>query len=113
MDRDFKPDHPYSKLLVEALHFAGPIAETHWVNHNDGYLREEPLRVLSKQETLDMVGQFHKSVYLKALSFNSDLIKVKVISEGLFHQLEEEAIASDTFISILIGSFIWLYLSVH
>ena len=47
MDRGFTPDYPYSKLLVEILNFAGPIAETEWIEE-DGILKEKVVRVLTK-----------------------------------------------------------------
>ena len=55
MDRDFKPDYPYSKFLVEAIHFAGPVADTHWVTDGD-VMREEVTRNYSRSEAMDYVG---------------------------------------------------------
>ena len=83
MDRSFTPDYPYSKLLVELLNFAGPIAETEWVEE-DGVLKEKVIRNLTKSEEFEFVGNLQKNIYNKANSFSSPLIKVKVISEGLF-----------------------------
>jgi hypothetical protein len=64
MDIDFSKENPYSKLLVEALHFAGPVAEeTRWVEGEDGIFREEVLKFMSQEDQKKLVGEIHHNIY--------------------------------------------------
>ena len=79
LDRGFSAENPYSKHLVSELRFRGPIRETKWVDN-----QEEEVRQLSGDETIKYMYYVHKNMYDKSIDFKSDLIKVHVISQGLY-----------------------------
>lgn len=66
-------------------------------------LREKIIRELPKNESDEAIRKFQMNVYKKGGSFESDLIKVRVITPDLFSRFEKSAITSDMTLALSIG----------
>lgn len=87
LDKDFSPANPYSKYLVCKLRFSGPIVDSEWIFHDEVkpfYWQQVITKNLTRDEQKDVVSGIQRRIYEKAISFDSKLLIVKAIDEGLF-----------------------------
>ena len=98
----------------------GPIYETEFVlndkltkDHPRATLDETVMRTFNKNEMIEMMNKFHRDIYDKAMKFESENVKVSVISESLFLQIKVEAAHSDMKMAIAIALIVWFYLCYH
>lgn len=88
--------------------------EYHVYDHADPpYIKEVILKNLTEDEQIERQMQFSLNVYQKAIDFDSDILKVHVISQGLFQHLYMQAVYSDIKFCFIIAAIVWLLLSLN
>jgi len=89
LGKEFKPNNPYSRIMVMKLTLGGPITETHWIKDdstNSNTMIEKVKSNLTHHEQLEIVGKFHHNAYLKGINFKSNKIKAHAISHEIMRQ---------------------------
>lgn len=72
LDRNFKPNNPYSKFMLSSLEFGSPVFESKWQLHNETgmpLLEEMEVEHLNKKQWRDAYNQFYWNLYNKAMDF--------------------------------------------